>query len=65
MNGPRTMGAIVYLTPLEAMALAQLAKRITWDELLRCSVDRDEAEIMRSAVEQLRRGLADSGFEPR
>lgn len=65
MSGPRNTAVVVFVTRLEGLELAQLCKRICWDDFVRMSVDRDEAELMKSAVEQLRRGLADTGFEPR
>lgn len=65
MTGPRTFSVITYLTNGEALALAQLAKRIGWTEFERLSVDRNEAETMRDAVRQLQRSLADCGFDPR
>ena len=53
------------LTEVEALALAQLMKRIGWHEWRNNSVDEDEAREMGDACERLRAGLADAGFAPR
>ena len=65
MSGPRTTAAIVYLTQLEAEALAQFVKRVGWNEICTNAAHREEAELMRTALEQLRRGLQDAGHDPR
>jgi hypothetical protein len=64
-RGPRETTVIAYFTRSEAAALAQFVKRIGWAEISANSVDRDEAEIMRDALERLRVALAESGFDPR
>lgn len=64
-GGPRTFSVITYLSNHEALALAQLVKRIKWSDFEPLAVDRSEAEVMREALEQLRRSLADSGYDPR
>lgn len=56
---------VTNLTPEQADALAQLVKRLTWAALRECAVDDAEAREIVAALEQLRRGLADSGFDPR
>lgn len=63
--GPRNLSVITYLTDGEACALSQLVKRIGWTDFERLAVDRDEAELMKSAVLQLQYSLADQGFAPR
>jgi hypothetical protein len=64
--GPATPTAIVVdCTVRQARALALLVKRLTWTEIEANASDRDEAEIMRDALERLRRGLVNSGFDPR
>ena len=55
----------VSLTEVEALALAQLMKRIGLHEWRNNSVDEDEAREMRDACERLRASLADAGFAPR
>jgi hypothetical protein len=56
---------ILYLTVREAEALAQFVKRVGWVEFSANAIDRSEAELMRDAIDRLRRGLQDSGFNPR
>jgi hypothetical protein len=56
------------LPPNEAMALAQLAKRIGYDDAERLSSRYDggeERDAMLAGVDKLRRGLAEAGFAPR
>ena len=49
----------------QALALAQLAKRITWSDMRACAVDDDEAYVMRDAVDKLASALAAQGYAPR
>jgi hypothetical protein len=49
------------LPPLQAIALAKLAKRITWKELRQSAQDHEEAYDMSSAVEELKDALAAAG----
>lgn len=49
----------------EAWALAQLLKRLTWDDIRRCSIDDSEAQVARAAIERVQAGLADIGVAPR
>lgn len=49
----------------ECWALAELCKRITWDEMRRCAVDENEAYSIRSAVDQLAGALIKAGFTVR
>lgn len=55
----------VYLSPDQALALAQFVKRVGWDAMRECAVDENETYRIRSALEQLRKGLAEEGFAPR
>jgi hypothetical protein len=55
----------VELEPGEAMALAQLCKRIGIDDLQRNAVDADEANMMARAVHELRKALGREGYAPR
>jgi hypothetical protein len=49
----------------EALALAQFAKRVTWNAMRDCAVDEGECYEIRAAIDQLRRALADAGYAPR
>jgi hypothetical protein len=53
------------LTDDEAYALAQMAKRMIWDDFKRLSSGRAERDEMDSATIKLRRALAEAGFDPR
>ncbi|MCS5452476.1 hypothetical protein ACJVQT_23150 [Enterobacter huaxiensis] len=55
----------VSLTHWEAMALAQFVKRLTWSELEACSVDENEAYLMRAAIDKLQIALREYGYAPR
>ncbi|SOY78389.1 conserved hypothetical protein [Cupriavidus phytorum] len=55
----------VELTDHASLALAQFLKRVTWSELRACAVDDEEAYLMRAAVDQVARALADIGYDPR
>lgn len=49
----------------ELMALAQMAKRIYWEDMRKLAVNDRETELMASAVVKLQEALADKGFAPR
>ncbi|HBM2881081.1 TPA: hypothetical protein LVL09_004903 [Klebsiella oxytoca] len=53
------------LTDEEAMALAQLVKRLTWTDMRGCAVDDSEAYVISDAVAKLQKSLAEAGFAPR
>lgn len=53
------------LSRAQAMALAQLCKRIGWNEMRVNAVDDAEAYEMRAALHELRESLAAVGFAPR
>ncbi|MFC4518820.1 DUF7706 family protein [Cupriavidus pinatubonensis] len=55
----------VVLNDKQALALAQFAKRVTWTDMRACAVDDQEAELIRAAVDQVARALADIGYDPR
>jgi hypothetical protein len=58
----------VDLAPAEALALAQLCKRFTYDNaaLLASRYDGgEERDAMLQGVDKLRRALAQAGFAPR
>ena len=52
-------------TDAEAWALAELVKRISWDELRGNAANENEAYAMRDAVNRLQGALAEAGFNPR
>jgi thiazole synthase ThiGH ThiG subunit len=58
-------GYFAEMSEAEAVALAQLCKRITFTDLRSCSVDNDEAYVMRDAVEKLQAALRSAGYAPR
>lgn len=49
----------------EAMALAQLVKRISWSDARKLAASDDEAYLMMDAVGRVMRALAESGYAPR
>ncbi len=49
----------------EALALAQLLKRITWTDMRSNAVDDVEAGSMRDAINKVQRVFADAGYNPR
>jgi hypothetical protein len=49
----------------EALALAQLCKRITITDMRSHSADEQEADVMSNAIHLLRVALKDAGFNPR
>jgi hypothetical protein len=53
------------LTDGEAMALAQLMKRIGFSYVRSKSVDDEEANLMLQACEKVRGGLSVAGYNPR
>jgi hypothetical protein len=55
----------VTLTDPQALALAQMVKRITWSDMRQLSADDDEAYAMKDAVIALQAALAAVGYAPR
>jgi hypothetical protein len=53
------------LTEDEVWALAQMVKRMTWNDFRCLSAGPSELEDMHSATIKLRRALAEAGFHPR
>ncbi|NBA95257.1 hypothetical protein [Pseudomonas sp. R5(2019)] len=49
----------------EAMALAQLVKRLTWNDMRGCAVDDAETYVIRDAVGKLQDALGRAGYAPR
>ena len=55
----------VELTDVQAIALAQFDKRISWSEIRQNAANDDETYEMRDAINQLQTALAEQGYEPR
>lgn len=55
----------ISLSPDQAWDLAQFVKRLTWNDIQRCAVDKAETNRMRDAIEILQQALADAGISPR
>lgn len=55
----------VELSEEQAIALAQFAKRVGFEEMRSNALDDFEAYEMRDAIDRLRIGLANAGFSPR
>lgn len=55
----------IELTEAQALGLAQLAKRATWSGLRALAVEDDETYVMRDALAELAKALAEAGFAPR
>lgn len=55
----------VEFSEVQALALAQLVKRITFTDLRSNAVDDLEAYTMQEALEGVRKALDEQGFNPR
>ncbi len=55
----------VHLSHEEAMALAQLVKRLSWAEIRACAVNDNEAWLIKDAIGRLQSALAWHGYSPR
>ncbi|WP_418889072.1 MULTISPECIES: DUF7706 family protein [Photorhabdus] len=53
------------LTHIEALALAQLVKRLNWAEIRACAVNDEEAYQIKDAISKLQSALAYRGYAPR
>ncbi|MEM5460729.1 hypothetical protein VSR69_38805 [Paraburkholderia phytofirmans] len=53
------------MSEAEALALAQLCKRITFSDMRSCAVDDNEAYVIRDAVDKLQGALKAAGYAPR
>jgi len=60
-----TVSVLTELSDAQALALAQLVKRVGWQEVRVNAVDDDEAYLMREALSALQKGLSESGYAPR
>lgn len=61
----KTKRVAIELTDQEGWALAQFAKRSTFDTFRQCAEDNEEAQRMIDAIEAVRKGLAEAGWAPR
>lgn len=59
-----TVSVLTELSDAQALALAQLVKRVGWQEVRVNAVDDDEAYLMREALSALQKGLFESGYAP-
>ncbi|KOY60158.1 hypothetical protein AM629_20955 [Photorhabdus heterorhabditis] len=55
----------IQLTHFEALALAQLVKRLNWAEIRACAVNDEEAYQIKDAISKLQSALAYRGYAPR
>ena len=53
------------LEPAQAMALAQLVKRIGWDDMRQLATSEPETYQMKYALAELQKALAAAGYAPR
>ncbi len=60
-----TVSVLTELSDAQALALAQLVKRVGWQEVRVNAVDDDEAYLMKDVLASLQRSLADCGYAPR
>jgi hypothetical protein len=55
----------IELTDEQACSLAQYLKRVQFDDFRRRAIDEDDAYLMQDAAAEVRKALADAGYEPR
>lgn len=55
----------MFLSDSEALALAQLVKRIGYEEVSNNAVDKDEAQEMLNALAEVAKVLGEAGYSPR
>jgi len=53
------------ITVNNAWTFAQFLKRITYEGVRECAVDKDEAETMLEIIEDIRGQIAEQGIAPR
>ena len=53
------------LEPAQALALAQVVKRVRWTEVRQNAVGDDEADLMMDAMYELAKALREAGYAPR
>lgn len=65
MNATTRRVGMVELTDMDALALTQLVKHLSWAELRACSTSDAEVYEMREGVAKLKQLLAEVGYDPR
>ena len=65
MMSDQQISVELLLGDAQALALAQLVKRIGWSEMRSLAVSEDEAYLMRDAVSEVAKALAAEGYAPR
>ena len=65
MSDQQQISVELLLDDAQALALAQLVKRIGWTEIRSLAVSDDEAYLMRDAVSEVAKALAAEGYAPR
>ena len=65
MMSDQQISVELLLDDAQALALAQLVKRIGWSEMRSLAVSEDEAYLMRDAVSEVAKALAAEGYAPR
>lgn len=65
LNSTTKAAGLAELDATQALALAQLVKRLSWAELRACAISDAEAYDIRDAVAKLQRMLAEAGYSPR
>lgn len=59
------INVVFQLSDQQALALAQLLKRLGWSDLRSNAVDDGETYLMQEALSELRAALAAAGYSPR
>ena len=65
MSDQQQISVELLLDDAQALALAQLVKRIGWSDMRSLAVSDDEAYLMRDAVSEVAKALAAEGYAPR
>lgn len=65
MDTSQTVTISAELTDKQAYALGEFIKRSTFDDFRRRALSDDDAHVMLDALAQIRKALAQSGYEPR
>ncbi|MGL4859077.1 MAG: DUF7706 family protein [Enterobacteriaceae bacterium] len=61
----KSCGEYEFAGSLQACALAQFVKRVGWDEIRINARNETECYLMRDAINQLQKALAEQGYAPR
>ena len=62
MSDQQQISVELLLDDAQALALAQLVKRIGWSDMRSLAVSDDEAYLMRDAVSEVAKALAAEGY---